>query len=346
MLTNRTSLRHYFPFLMALSVLVFLSGCAPAQPETQSAPTGEEPISITVLDRPFLSFAPFYIAQEEGYFAEQGLKVEFVSIATDVEATTAVLQGQIDVAGEFLTANLINGMANQSDVRIVADKGSLNPDVCSANGLVVSTELLEGGFEIADMAGKRVAMAPTTVEGYLVQQLLDRADLTLDDLEIIQIPTPSELSALGDGSIDIVAASEPWMTRMSDEGYGRTWVEWESEFPGFQFAFILYGKKLTTDNPEAGNRFMTAYLKGVRQYNEGPTERNLEIISGFSGLEPEFLKRACWSYIRTDGEVNMDSILEYQQWAVDAGYVEDTITAEQGYDPSFLEAARQALGDE
>jgi hypothetical protein len=82
----------------------------------------------------------------------------------------------------------------------------------------------------------------------------------------------------------------------------------------------------------------------VRQYNEGKTERNLEIMAEFSGLDEEFLKAACWFYIYDDGHVNVQSILDFQHWAVGKGYLDSVVPEEQFYDPSFIEYANQVLG--
>ena len=89
---------------------------------------------------------------------------------------------------------------------------------------------------------------------------------------------------------------------------------------------------------------MVAYLKAVRQLNEGKTERNLEIMAEFSGLDEDFLREACWYDFQDDGSVNAQSILDFQQWAVDKEYLDTVVPEDQFYDPSFIEYADQELG--
>ena len=62
---------------------------------------------------------------------------------------------------------------------------------------------------------------------------------------------------------------------------------------------------------------MVAYLKAVRQYNEGKTGRSLDIVAKATGLERELLTEACWPRLRDDGRTNIESILDFQSWAVD-----------------------------
>ena len=90
---------------------------------------------------------------------------------------------------------------------------------------------------------------------------------------------------------------------------------------------------------------MIAYLQSVAQYNEGKTDRNLEILLNHIEMDPNLLENICWPTLRDDGTVNMESVLDFQDWAVANGVMDAPLTAEQIYDPSFVEAANAALGN-
>ena len=89
---------------------------------------------------------------------------------------------------------------------------------------------------------------------------------------------------------------------------------------------------------------MTAYLKAVRQYNQGKTKRNLEILVEHTGLDQTLLEEACWSLVRNDGTINVESVLDFQDWALEKGYIDNPVTEDQFWDPSFVEYANQVLG--
>ena len=196
----------------------------------------------------------------------------------------------------------------------------------------------------AQLQGRRIAMDPVTVEGYYVEKLLNSARLTLGDVEIVDIPTPAELDALEKDAVDLTASSEPWVTRISQAGHGILWMPVREVIPDFQFAFILYGPSLLEENPDAGRRFMVAYLKAVQQYNQGKTGRNLELLAEFAGLDEELLAIACWPPFRDDGQINVQSVLDFQAWAVEKGYLDHPVTVEKFWDPSFVEHANGVLG--
>ncbi len=84
---------------------------------------------------------------------------------------------------------------------------------------------------------------------------------------------------------------------------------------------------------------MKAYLKGLRQYTEGKTDRNVEILTEYTGLEADLVKRSCWPPMHSDGMIITDTIDAYQEWAVSKGYIEEVIPVDDYWDPSYIEQA-------
>src|SRR5579884_359702 len=66
----------------------------PARPELVTTPAVD--LKVGVL--PLASFAPYYIAQERGYFKEVGLNVEFTVTASVNDQLPSLAQGQLHVA--------------------------------------------------------------------------------------------------------------------------------------------------------------------------------------------------------------------------------------------------------
>jgi NitT/TauT family transport system substrate-binding protein len=117
----------------------------------------------------------------------------------------------------------------------------------------------------------------------------------------------------------------------------------EQEFPDFQLSVVMYGPSVLDKNPDAGRRFMIAYLKAARQWNEGKTERNLAIVSEATGLDETLLRKACWPPLRDDGQINVQSVIDFQAWAVRREYLDNPVPEQQFWDPSFVEHANEVL---
>jgi len=123
------------------------------------------------------------------------------------------------------------------------------------------------------------------------------------------------------------------------------WRPWQTYLPDFQFSVTMFGPNLLVKDRELGQRYLTAYLKGARQYNQGKTARNVAIISQYTQIKPEEVQASCWMSIRADGliDLNDPGLLAFQEWAVANGYQDAVIPPAKLIDLSQIQAAGQAL---
>jgi NitT/TauT family transport system substrate-binding protein len=305
-----------------------------------------KPIKLRTVHMPYIASSPLLIAEEEGYFTEQGLQIEYVRMPDAVVGLPALIKGDLDVIPDVIYPSYLNAIARGAKIRIVADRGYLASTGCPSPAILVRRTLVEEGklSRVSQLKGKRVAMTQgSSVLGYLMEKVLSQDNLTLTDIETVFLQMPARLDAFARGSIDVTLGSEPWVTQILQAGHAVIWKPVNQIVPDFQWAFLIYGPTLLENNPEAGKRFMIAYLKAVRQYNQGKTKRNLEIIAKHTGLDLELLQKCCWPTFRNDGQINIDSILDFQSWALKKGFLDKVILPDQFWDPSFVEHAHKVL---
>ena len=72
-----------------------------------------EAVTLRVVTLPRISYGPFYIAQDEGSFAEEALGIESVEMKRSSEAIPALVQGELDLVGGALSAGLLNTSARE-----------------------------------------------------------------------------------------------------------------------------------------------------------------------------------------------------------------------------------------
>jgi NitT/TauT family transport system substrate-binding protein len=340
--------------LVCLLVLaVLLTGCASAgsqQPAATQAPAAatnapQQLTKIKVSVLPFLTYAPLFIAKEEGYYAEQGLDVEFVPINTNSDAMAPLAQGQLDVASGSFDVSTLNAIAKGADIKYVSDKGYLDPNNCSAMTFVVRKELLENGAlkDPAKLKGMKVALMPASSSEYALDLMLKDTGVSTKDMDVQNIPLPSRLEAMKNGSLDITAVSDPWTIRFAKSGYTAVWKGMEQVLPNIQLSINIYGPNFLKKNPELGKKYMIAYLKGVRQYNQGKTDRNVEILAKYTQMTPEEVKQSCWISMKADGMIESSGINGFQEWALARGFQISLVPPEKLLDMSFAQYASNAL---
>lgn len=325
-----------FFFLLALFSSLLSACTTPALRTTQPEAITATPLRVTAF--PYLSFAPLYIAQEEGFFAEQGLSVEFVRFQRNSDSLTALLLKEVDV-DSILTVGLMNAIARGEIVKIAANKGVLNPDGCPADGLMARTGL---GVAPADLSAEtlkrlKFGVDPTWLDSYLLQQVLAKYGVDISAVATEYLPDPAaRVEALREGALDVAFLSEPWITRAEQSGAATLWLPAAEIAPGFSLGILSFGPTLLERTDDVGARFLQAYLQGIAQYNEGKTERNLDIVSRFSQLDKDLLNAVCWPTFAVDGQVDADKLAGYLDWAVEQGLADRPLMPDEFWDPQYL----------
>ncbi len=316
-------------------------------PVEAPSPTAQQVIHLNVGTYNYISNAPLFIARDEGYFTEQGLDVELVDFGSQSnELIPAVITSQLDAATPSLNAAIFNAISQGSNLKYVADKGFINPDNCATDAWVGSKTAIDSGslagFET--IKGKNVVFPTGGTIEYTMDVLLKMKNLSMDDIKSSNIAdSAARVDGLKTGAVDVSVLSEPWITRAKTMEAGEVWAPFSAIAPNLSMGVIIFGPGILKDKPEAGTRFMVAYLKGVEQFNKGKTDRNVEIIANYTKLKPEDIKASCWTSFKTDGTIDSGTMQAFQKWAFEKGYVDSLLELDQYYEPVFVNEAYNQL---
>ena len=306
---------------------------------------GEEIRVVRVVRLPYLSMAPLLIAEHEGYFREQQLEVEFVPFRRAGESIVALARGQIDVVAGSVNLMLLNAIEKGANLRIVADKGHLTPESCAVSALMVHPDALRDGTlsSLAALKGQKVDFRENSILSYAYDLLLRKGGLDLEDVELVGLPRSTQLTALKNRAVWAISATDPWLTLFQDSGSAVVWHSIGEAVERLQYSVLAYGPSFLTEAPETGTRFMVGYLKGVRQYNEGKTARNLAVVAAAIGVSPSVLSRCCWPEVDREGRIILDGLREYQEWAVARGELVRVLPTDALWEPRYVDAASRSL---
>ena len=330
-------IRSCFRTLAALAASLCLFAGWSLAADAQSA----SPVRLRATVLPYFSFAPFYIAEAEGYFADENLDVEFVRFQRNADSLTSLLRGDLEIDTIF-TVGLLNAIGRGEKVRVVAARGTLTPNGCPVDGFLVRPDRKE---EIAAMPaeglrGLTYGVDRTWQDSYYLHRWLLGRSLTLDDVKTELVPVPAaRVEALRQGALDVAFMSEPWITHARESGAGEVWLPAADIFPGFPFSMVIFGPSLLARGDDVPVRFLRAYLRAVARYGEGKTDRNIEILSAATKLDADLLRRICWPVIPADGKIDPRGLVDYSAWAVRQGLADRPLAVEELWDPHFVQEA-------
>ena len=300
---------------------------------------------IRVFAQIHLAQAPLLIADAEGYFRDEGLEIEIFSAQKSSDVLVPFVQGEIDVLTGSLKPALLAAIEQGARIRVVADKGHFAAGDCTYLAFAVRPELFRAGKLVPRPGGEpwRISYREGTLYELLLDRAIARDGLSREQFETLWISEENELQALMQDRVDIAATTGTKLQAVIDAGEAFVWKAAQEIWPEGQFSVVTFGPSLLDRDPEAGERFMKAYLRGVRQYNQGKTNRNLDLLSARTGAPRAVVESACWIAIRDDGRVELESIAALQRLSIEKGLLARELPLSEIWEPRFVEAAAAQL---
>jgi NitT/TauT family transport system substrate-binding protein len=301
------------------------------------------------------SDAPLFIADANGYFAEQGLKVKFVRFDSAAKAIPSLSSGEIDVGSGATSAGLYNAVERGLGIKIVADKAR-NTKNYSFEDIMVRSDLLDSGKvkSLKDFKGLKVAIsAQGNSEDALMNYALTKNGLSIKDIDPVYLGFPNQIAAYANKGIDASLTVEPTVTKLLQLGAARKLITADEIFPGFQTAVIFFSPKFAQEKQTA-NKFMIALVKAIRFYDDslegghiaGPNaDAVINILVKYSFLKDPAVHRAIISQaVDPNGELNVPALQMAWQYFKDAGQIDGKVTVKDVIDLSYVREAVKVLG--
>ncbi|MBI2953383.1 MAG: ABC transporter substrate-binding protein [Chloroflexi bacterium] len=299
------------------------------------------------------SDAAAFVANGKGYFKEQGIDFQFVPISNPGEMVAPLATGQIEAAGVLGSAQFYNALARGVRMKGVADKGRLS----KGNGymaLMVRKELVDNGKYkgMADLKGLKVAVqgGTTSPASFIIETGLKTVGLTMKDIDLINLALADMPAALAGGSIDACITAEPFVSRAVDMGAAIRVMGADEITPDFQITGISFSEEFIKSKPDVIKRFVTAYIKGARDFNDafmknkGKADVIKILTQATSVKDPTTWERTVPVGINPDGYVNVDSLMMQVEWLLRTEQIKEKPDPKDFLDNQFVDYAISVLG--
>lgn len=294
---------------------------------------------IRISDLPYFTMSGLYLAEEQGYFADLGLQVEIEKTAHSSHAIPLASNGKLDVVFGSLSPSIVNAIARGSRLRIVAGRDFAAPDCCDISVLYGRREIFpEGLHNIGLLKGKRIgANLRMGISEYCVETILESGGMKVEELDFVGIGRSELIVAFLSGKLDAVFLSDFARRFETMTGQIIRGISLADVLPNHMVSFISFGTRLLDGDPDVGTRFLSAYLRGVREFVAGKTPRFHDELAISNGFDAVAARNACRNNFVIDGRIDLPSLDRFIQWAVAKEYCLDSIPAAQLVDMRFLE---------
>ena len=256
-----------------LAITVFFVGLivsgqvASAQLTQESKETA---VTYTIGYLPITHALPVFEEKELLEAEESGIQIELQKFSSWSDLTDALHAGKIDGASELIELAM-SAKAKGVDLKAVA-LGHRDGNVIIVNDSIKSP---------SDMKGKTFAIPSTQSSHYiLLLEELQKAGLTLDDIQVTQL-APSEMpSSLASGAIDGYCVAEPFGAQAVTNGFGNVLARSDELWKDSVCCGLIFRTDVIEQNPAAFQTFLEKYQEAGSKLDKDEAVRIAENYLG------------------------------------------------------------------
>lgn len=312
--------------------------------ETEAETEELQPLTIGII--PVGIYAPVMLAHDKGYFEDAGIDAELKPLAGGGDMVTLTANGNFDIGIGGAGPSFFNAVASGIDLTIISPLHFEKEP--QATPLMVSKERYESGEldSIEKLEGKKISVNARGATEYWLDQALETGGLSIEDIDLKELPFSDVPAALESGSLDAAMLGEPIATRAEQEGIAVRLVDGFAT--DFQPTFVYVNPQFAEDNPELVTNFMQGYLRGCRDLmaDDWASDENLAIIEEYTGVSPDLIRESARTYCEPNGEVHIDDLATLQEFFAERGLLEyeELFDVNELVDSSYAEAAVKEIG--
>jgi NitT/TauT family transport system substrate-binding protein len=221
----------------------------------------------------WVGYGPFYIAQEKGFFEEEGVEIELQIMENTPIKMGALMAGRVDLvastADEFPTY-----MRDGTPIKYI-----LAVDNSKGGDGVVSLKSINS---VADLKGKTVAFEEGSVSQFFINALLRNAGLTQNDVEVVNMTATDAGVAFTANQVDAAVTWEPHLSQGAATDHGKVLVN-SSETPGLIVDVIAVRQEFAETHGDELRAFVRAWQRALDFLADHPAEAYQIMADGVGG---------------------------------------------------------------
>jgi NitT/TauT family transport system substrate-binding protein len=274
---NRLSRRTASVAAVAMAATIALSACSAGPAENADGST-----AVAMGIQPWLGYGPWYIADEKGYFEDEGVDVTLTNFMTDADMTAAFAAGRINMAN-VASHSALKFMEQDLDISIVLLlDASLTADAILADDSIDS---------VADLKGTSIAFEEGSVSNLLLGYALQENGLSLDDITPVPMGPSEAATALIGGSVPAAVTYEPYISEAESNSDAFHTVFTAAEKEGLISDVLVVSNDYLADNAGAVQSVVNAWGPAIGFY-ESDTDEARGIIAENVGSDAAALNTA------------------------------------------------------
>ena len=234
------------------------------------------PLTIGYSDWP--GWVAWEVGIEKGWFEEAGVDVRFEWFDY-VASMDAYAAGQLDAVCMTNGDALVTGATGRRSTMAIIN------DFSNGNDMIVARP---GITSVAELAGKKVAVEIGFVGHLLLLRALEKAGLTEDDIELVNVRTNETPMVLASGEVDAIVAWQPNSSQSLQMVPGSTAIYSSANDQGLIYDTLAIAPESLDQYPEQWGKVIEVWYRIVDYINDPATSAAaVEIMAARVGVAPD-----------------------------------------------------------
>jgi NitT/TauT family transport system substrate-binding protein len=199
----------------ALAGGLVIAGCSSGGGSGLTAPGNLEKTNLTVAAVPALDSAALYIAQQRGYFADEGLHVTILPAISSKTVIAQQAAGKLDVTVGNYVSYILAQVNKQADLQIIAPGSVMQPNtqeiLVPANSPIQTVSQLQGKTVGVNVTGN---IGTLLVESVLADSAINNVTQAV---HFKAVPFPKMSAELRNHQLDAAWLPEPFVTQAEEQ---------------------------------------------------------------------------------------------------------------------------------
>ncbi|GLG04212.1 ABC transporter substrate-binding protein [Sellimonas catena] len=318
---------------MALSLAACGSG------ETSQGENEKEKITFVLDWTPNTNHTGLYVAQEKGYFEDEGLEVEIVQPPEDgADALVASGKAQFGISFQDTMAPGVVGEDALPTTAVAAVVQHNTSGIISRKG--------EGMDTPKGLEGKKYATWDAPIEKAMMENVVEADGGDFSKVELIPSTVTDEVSALESKSVDAIWIFYAWAGVATEvAGLETDYFAFKDINPAFDYytPVIIGNNEFLEKEPETAKKFLSAVKKGYEDAIEDPDGAAEILCEAAPELDQELVK-ASQEYLKDQyiadadrwGYIDPDRWNLFYNWLNENGLTENEIPENTGFSNEYL----------
>ena len=345
-------MKKIFAAFLAAAIAVSAAGCSPAAPAAssaapskaeagsaaQSAPAEKETVNFVLDWTPNTNHTGIYVAQDQGYFADEGLAVNIVQPPED-GATALVGSGKADFGIDFQDS-LAPAFNTATAVPVTAVAALIQHNT---SGII--TLKSKGVTSPKKLEGKTYATWDLPVEKAMMKHVMEADGGDFSKLKMVPSTVQDVVAALKTNidAVWIFYAQEGIAAKV--KGLETNYFEFKDIDPVFDYytPVLIANNDFLKNKPETAKKFLSAVKKGYEYAIAHPEDAAKILCKADPAMDKDIaLQGQLWLADKYKAEVSRWGYIDqkrwdaFYQWLYDQKLIDEKIPAGAGFSDDYL----------